>query len=215
MSVCNGITDGLKMCGSEQVGNCFALLCAMHKQLGKNLLAKEMVESGVSWPKFTNCVNLYLAFERWVTESHPWSQIRLSITLLGDLITMIKECFPRDEGWGWNLPKMHAFAKMPHGMLKFGVAGNFSGHIGEWALKGIIKDHDACTQKQPGSFAEQCAIREYENNVLKYVMTDLDDQIGVRKSGVKENPEKSKFCGRFTLSLSKTNNSTAAEMTQF
>jgi hypothetical protein len=37
-------------------------------------------------------------------------------------------------------------------------------------------------------------------------MTDLDDQLGVRKSGVKENPEKSKFCGRFTLSLSKTNN---------
>jgi hypothetical protein len=35
-----------------------------------------------------------------VTESHPWSQIRKSITLLGDLITMIKECFPRDERWG-------------------------------------------------------------------------------------------------------------------
>ncbi len=57
-----------------------------------------------------------------------------------------------------------------------------------------------------GPFAEQCSIREYENNVLKYVMTDLDDQLGVRKSGVKENPEKRKFCGRFTLSLSKTNN---------
>jgi hypothetical protein len=41
---------------------------------------------------------------------------------------------------------------------------------------------------------------------LKYVMTDLDDQLGVRKSGVKENPEKSKFRGRFKLSLSKTNN---------
>ncbi len=37
-------------------------------------------------------------------------------------------------------------------------------------------------------------------------MTDLDDQLGVRKSGVKKTPEKSKFCGRLTLSLSKTNN---------
>jgi hypothetical protein len=87
--------------------------------------------------------------------------MRKSITLLGDLITMIKECFPRDEGWGWNLPKMRAFAKLPHSMLKFGFAGIFSGHIGEWALKGIVKDHAACTQKQPGSFAEQCAIHEY------------------------------------------------------
>ncbi len=49
MSVCNGITDCSKMCGSEQVGTCFALLCAMHTQLGKNLLAKEMREKGISW----------------------------------------------------------------------------------------------------------------------------------------------------------------------
>ncbi len=54
---------------------------------------------------------------------------------------------------------------MPHRMLKIGFAGNFSGHIGERVLKGIVKDHAACTQKRPGSFAEQRAIREYENNV--------------------------------------------------
>jgi hypothetical protein len=60
---------------------------------------------------------------------------------------LIKECFPRDEGWGWNLPKMHAFAKMPHNMLKFGSAYNFSGNIGEQALKGIVKDHAEKTQR--------------------------------------------------------------------
>jgi hypothetical protein len=50
----------------------------------------------------------------------------------------MKECYPRDEGWGWNLPKMHAFAKMPYNILKFGLANNFSGNIGAWALKGIV-----------------------------------------------------------------------------
>jgi hypothetical protein len=60
---------------------------------------------------------------------------------LGILINLIKECFPRDEGWGWNLPKIQAFAKMPHNMLKFGSANNFSGIIGERALKRIVKDH--------------------------------------------------------------------------
>jgi hypothetical protein len=56
-------------------------------------------------------------------------------------INLIKECFPRDEGWGWNLPKMHAFAKMLHNMLNFGSAKKNSGNIGERALKGIVKDH--------------------------------------------------------------------------
>jgi hypothetical protein len=36
---------------------------------------------------------------------------------------------------------MHAFAKMPHNMLKFGSANKFLGNIGERALKGIVKDH--------------------------------------------------------------------------
>ncbi len=73
---------------------------------------------------------------------------------LGIFINLIKECFPRDEGWGW--------AKMPHNMLKFGSANNFSGNIEEWALKGIVKDYAEKTQKRPDKFAEQCAIHEYE-----------------------------------------------------
>ncbi len=76
---------------------------------------------------------------------------------LGIFINLIKECFPRNEGWGWNLPKIHAFAKMPHNVLKFGSANNFSGNIGERALKGIVKDH---AEKQKG---DQINL---QNNVL-------------------------------------------------
>ncbi len=52
---------------------------------------------------------------------------------------------------------MHAFARMPHNMLKFGSANIFSGNIGERALKGIVKDHAEKTQRQPDKF---------QNNVL-------------------------------------------------
>jgi hypothetical protein len=93
-------------------------------------------------------------------------------------INLIKECFPRDEGWGWNLPKMHAFAKMPHNMLKFGSANIFSGNIGERALKGIGKDHAEKTKRRPDKFAEQCAVCEFESNCIKYVLTDISSQIG-------------------------------------
>jgi hypothetical protein len=42
---------------------------------------------------------------------------------------------------------MHAFAKMPSNILKFGSANNFSRSIGESALKGIVKDHADKTQE--------------------------------------------------------------------
>jgi hypothetical protein len=76
-------------------------------------------------------------------------------------------------------PKMHAFAEMPHNMLKFGSTNNFSGNIGERALKGIVKEHADKTQRQPDKFAEQCDIHKYESNVIKYVMTNISSQIGV------------------------------------
>ncbi len=74
-------------------------------------------------------------------------------------------------------------------MLKFGSAYNFSGIIGEWALKGIVKDHAGKTQRQPDKFAEQCALRKYESNLIKYVMTDISSQTGVSTHSSKNNNE--------------------------
>ena len=103
--------------------------------------------------------------------------------LLGELITHIKLCFPRTDGNGWNLPKMHALAKMPKNMLKFGTANNFCRQIGERALKGIVKDHAQQTQRMPDLFDQQCELREYETNLLRYVMSDIDGQCGLSTDG--------------------------------
>jgi hypothetical protein len=125
MSIQNGLPDGTKMCGSKQVGNCFVLLCVMHTHSGQKLMWKEMKDRTISLKKFKSCLKLHLSFECWVNEPHPRSQVKQSSETLGILVNLIKECFPRDEGWGWDLLKMHAFAKMPHNMLKFGSANNF------------------------------------------------------------------------------------------
>jgi hypothetical protein len=82
---------------------------------------------------------------------------------------------------------MHAFSKMPHNMLKFGSANNFSGNIGERALKRIVKYHAEKTQRKPDKFAGQCVIHEYESNVIKCVMTDISCQIGVSTHSSKTN----------------------------
>ncbi len=91
-------------------------------------------------------------------------------------------------------------------MLKFGSANNFSGNIGGWALKRIVKDHAEKTQRRPDKFAEQCAIRKYESNVIKYVMTDISSQIGVSTQSSKTNNEMWESRGRYTILFCKTNN---------
>jgi hypothetical protein len=157
MSIRNGISECTKMFGSKRVSNCFVLLCVMHTHSGQKLMWKEMKERKISLKRFKNCLKLCLSFERWVNEPNPQSQVCQSCKALANLINLIKECFPRDEGWGWNLLKMHAFAKMPHNMLKFGSVNIFSGNIGEWALKGNVNHH---AEKHKGDLIN------LQNNVL-------------------------------------------------
>jgi hypothetical protein len=101
---------------------------------------------------------------------------------------------------------MHAFAKMPSNILKFGSANNFSGNIGERALKAIVKDRAEKTQRRLDKFAEQCAKRKYERNVIKYVMTDMSNSIGASNCPAPRQNEMIEPRGRFTVHFSATNN---------
>ncbi len=49
-----------------------------------------------------------------------------------------------------------------------------------------MKDNAEKTQRQPDKFAEQCAIHEYENNVIKYVMTDISSQPTMKCGNLEE-----------------------------
>ncbi len=91
-------------------------------------------------------------------------------------------------------------------MLKFGSANNFSGNIGELALKQIVKDNAEKTQRQPDKFAEQSAIHKYESNVIKYVMSDISSRIDVSTHSSKTNNEMWESRGRYTIHFCKTNN---------
>jgi hypothetical protein len=96
---------------------------------------------------------------------------------------------------------------MPANILKFGTANNFCGKIGEQALKGIVKDHAQQTQRRPDSFAQQCALREYETNLLRYVTSDIEGQLGLSTKTPPVSKDVVKAKGQYTLKMSRTNKS--------
>ncbi len=70
MSIRNGITDGTKMCGSERVGNCFILLCAMYTARGETLLSPGLARKNILLTNVRKCIKLYLAFNIIVQKRH-------------------------------------------------------------------------------------------------------------------------------------------------
>ncbi len=67
-------------------------------------------------------------------------------------------------------------------MQQFGSDNNFSGQIGERALKSMVKDHAQQTQRLVNVFASQCADREYESTVYNHAYNDIKHLLGAEKT---------------------------------
>ena len=174
MSDRNGVTDGTKMSVSERVGNIFILLCAMHTMDGKQLFHDGCHMSGIRYEDMKECLKLQLGFEVWVNQSNTICDVEKATALVGELITLIKRSFPRTDGNGWCIPKIHSLAKMIHYMQQFGKAKNFCGQVGERVLKSVVKNHAQQTQRRVNVFATQCADRQFESAVLNHAYIDME-----------------------------------------
>jgi len=58
-------------------------------------------------------------------------------------------------------------------MMKFGKAKNFSGQMGERALKKVVKDPAENTQHRANKLDEQCAQRVFETEALEWAYEDI------------------------------------------
>jgi hypothetical protein len=74
-------------------------------------------------------------------------------------------------------------------------------------LKRVVKDHAQQTQQWPDLFAQQCALQEYETNLLSYVMSDIDGQHGLSPQTISVSTNVVIPKGKFTLNMSTTNKS--------
>ena len=82
-------------------------------------------------------------------------------------------------------------------MQQFGGANNFSGQIGERALKCMVKDHAQQTQWQVNAFASQCADREYDLAVYEYYHNDIKHHCGTQTKEITHEDMVSKlYCGQ-------------------
>jgi hypothetical protein len=148
-------------------------------------------------------MKLQLGFEKWVNEPNTKQDIDQAKHVMNDLLSLIQTCFPRHNGNGWCIPKMHSLAKMTHYMKQFGCAKNFSGQVGERVLKTIVKNHAQQTQRRVNVFASQCADREFESQVYRYAYNNISEhldthQIRIPNTDTEFTDCKGKFIMQFT-----------------
>ena len=103
---------------NEMVGNFLMLLCTIHTTGGIQIMKPGWEMNNTTQRKFKNCMKLQLGFQKWIHEFNGKPEVDNAYPLVAELITMIKHYFPRKEGNGWKIPKMHALAILLHYVQK-------------------------------------------------------------------------------------------------
>ena len=150
----------------ERRGNLNLLLCMTYTDHIYNLLHPVLAKHGSSIEEMQDCLKLYLSMEEWFHDHNPKEQVKSSRDLIARVIKLVQKVFPRTDGHGWNLPKMHGLTKMQYYICLFGSGINFFGGPGECNHKRLVKDTGNNTQGRVDCFSSQVAIRYYESVLL-------------------------------------------------
>ena len=156
------------MDGMERVRNLAILLCVTYTKDAKTLLRDGIWANRSTFTDVRHCMKLMLSFFQWVHEPSLKANHAKEHHLVVEMLTLLKRCFPREKGNGWEIPKVHLWTQMLQSVQHFGSASVFDGGTGEKFLKSIVKDPVRNTQKVPASLVEQLAQRNSDIDVIDH-----------------------------------------------
>jgi hypothetical protein len=170
----SGLLKDTLINASERRGNLFLLLCISHTDTVQNWLWPLLNYHDIDPEKYIECLKMYLAMEEWMHATNLVEEVRNARGLISKVLDMVKDVFPREQGQGWKLPKMHGLTKMQSYICLFGSGINFFGGPGESYHKKFVKDTGNNTQGRVDSFSHQVADRIYEKMLYELAKKTMD-----------------------------------------
>lgn len=216
-SVRNFALDTTKTQASENMGNLFLLLCALHTTMGKTICKESGIEDYQRKGKITT-IKMILALEKWFNRRNIQSDIdsaKITVFVRQTLIPNLQKFFPRKEStMEWMFPKVHSLTKFATYIQAYGSAINFYGGFGESHLKVFMKHYAHYTQRRPGKFAEQLATNHYRHGLMEHSLNCIREQAKKNYALVQVLSKEETFTGKheITFTRHKANTSSVASV---
>ncbi len=175
-SIRSGLVDSTRCQSSERKGNFFFLMCIAHTAEGELILKDGLKFTETHWLKWKEFLKLYLAMEAWFHDSVDKDEVHKSMPAISLVLKALQLYFPRQDGNGYKIPKMHGMAKMQKYVMLYGSAMNFYGGPGEASHKGFVKAPGLKTQRRMCEFATQTAGQYYNMMMVDQATKYMGDQ---------------------------------------
>ena len=109
----------------QRRGNLWRFLLITYTTTFTNKVSHLLESYGIDVLKMQQSLKMYLAMEEWFHSNNSIIEVRSARPLIVDVINLIQEVFPRTTGDGWNIQKMHGWAKMQVYICRYGNGINF------------------------------------------------------------------------------------------
>ena len=214
----NLFLDTTKIQAHEIMGNFHLLLCAMHTITGISACDAAGIDVRSRNGKIKT-IKMLLALEKWINRRSRKSivddQTKIRLFIRRVIIPSLEQHFPRGDGNGWRIPKVHSLIHFPYYIAEFGSGHNFNGCFGESNLKHFMKNYTSQTQRRPGSYSNQLADVHHDNVIFGHSLNAIQAQLDGKFESVTDKSGKERFSGEHTIVFRKDNGTVNIDSMKF
>jgi hypothetical protein len=183
------------MTASEECGLVFLLICLAQFDDGWRLLNDALVSKGhkTNLSKVLESLEALSCFDAWSRMDKFWKlsqQKKFAMEAkksLAQMLTMVRDCLPRQTGNGWKLPTFHNTMHIVSDMCKYGKPKEANTEVGEKNHKVFAKRIGRRCRKQHKTFATQVAVRLSDSFVIEKLALAMqlleDDEVNHSATG--------------------------------
>jgi hypothetical protein len=188
----NGVSSLSNITASERCGQVFLLVCLSQFEEGWRILNQALLSKGcnTNLGEVLETLEAICCFDAWTRLDKFWhhsDQEQLADQAkesLAQLLLMVCNCLPRENGNGWKVPTFHNLMHIVSDMCKYGKPKESNTEVGEKNHKVFAKRIGRRCRKQHKTFAKQASSRLSEAFIIEKMasLMGLMDEFNFEKT---------------------------------
>jgi hypothetical protein len=159
----NGVCNLSNMTAAEQCGQVFLLVCLSQFDEGWHILNQALLTKGhnTNLGEVLEALEAICCFDAWTRMDKFWDisqkehYAKNAKESLAQMLTMVQDCLPHENGNGWKLPTFHNLMHIVSDMCKYGKPKEANTEVGEKNHNIFAKSIGQHCRKQHKTFAMQ------------------------------------------------------------
>ena len=154
--------DASRLTGTERRGAVLCLAIVLHTDYGKQLFKPYLRKAKITVNHCQNAIVNILCYGKWLLQPNEAGEVISVRESVNRVFDQLFRAFPREDGDGWNIPKIHAAMMMWRQVFEDGNGDGINSCHGERFHKDVTNGAAKLTRKQSESMVKEMSDRLWE-----------------------------------------------------